>query len=99
MNYCPEPIDTSQVILPKNLLGLKEHLAEHVHDVWATRRLAEGWSYGPLRDDVRKEHPGLIPYSDLSESEKEYDRATVVESLKAIIALGYEIRGGNTEEE
>jgi RyR domain-containing protein len=32
-----------------------------------------------------------VPYDELTESEKDYDRKTVVEAIKAIIALGYEI--------
>ena len=39
----------------------------------------------PYRD------PCLVPYADLPESEKEYDRNTAMQTLKAIIALGYGI--------
>jgi len=91
MTYSPKPIDTSAVALPAELVRLTERLAEHNHDVWAARRISEGWSLGPSRDDAAKKHPDLVPYSDLPASEKEYDRATAVEVLKAIIALGYRI--------
>jgi hypothetical protein len=57
-------------------------------------RLAEGWNYGPHRDDERKLHPGLVVYAELPEAEKEYDRATAVQALKAVVALGYRIEGG-----
>lgn len=33
-----------------------------------------------------------MPYSELSESEKDYDRKTVTEVLKTIIAFGYDIK-------
>ncbi len=89
--YTPDPIDTSNISLPADLDALIDYLAKNVHDVWASRRLAEGWTYGPSRDDNRKEHPCLVPYDALMESEKEYDRATVDETLRAIIALGYRI--------
>ena len=89
MKYEPKPIDTSGVQLPPDLLGLTERLAENTHDVWAKQRIAEGWPYGPQRDDKAKKHPDLRPYSDLPESEKEYDRATAMETLKAIVALDY----------
>ena len=56
--------------------------------------MQEGWRHGPRRDDTAKQHPDLVPYQQLTESEKEYDRNTVIEALKAIIALGYEIRRG-----
>ena len=59
--------------------------------VWAAQRIKEGWIYGKARDDEKKTHPGLVPYGDLSESEKEYDRMTAGEALKAVIAMGYQI--------
>ena len=71
---------------------MTEKLAESTHDHWAAQRLAEGWTYGEQRDDAAKTHPCLIPYKDLPESEKQYDRTTAMETLKAILALGYEIR-------
>jgi hypothetical protein len=89
--YTPRPLDTSPVILSEDVLALTERLAEHTHDVWAQRRIAEGWTYGPQRDDARKQHPCLVPYAQLSETEKEYDRATSLETLKAILAAGYRI--------
>jgi RyR domain len=91
MTYQPTPIQTEDVVLPAALLDLTERLAENTHDVWARLRLAEGWTYGPRRDDVAKTHPGMVPYSELSESEKDYDRGTAMETLKAILVLGYQI--------
>jgi len=78
VNYEPRPIATEEVVLPDELIRLTERLAEHNHDVWAAQRMAEGWTQGPRRDDVKKEHPGLVPYAALPESEKEYDRATAL---------------------
>ena len=91
MTYQPNPIDTSRINLPQDLNGLTERLAEHAHDVWAQRRISEGWTYGPARDDKTKKHPDLVPYNDLPDSEKEYDRQAAMETLKAIVALGYTI--------
>lgn len=89
--YKPKPIDTSDVQLDEEILELTEQLAENAHEVWARRRLAEGWRYGPQRDEARKEHPSLVPYEELSESEKEYDRSTAMETLKVMLAMGYRI--------
>lgn len=89
MTYRPHPIDTSNVDLPPDLLALTERLAEHAHDVWAQHRLADGWTHGPRRDDAAKKHPCLVPYAELPDSEKEYDRQTALGTLKAIRALGY----------
>ncbi len=89
--YTPQPIDTSGIDLPPDLEELVEKLAQNNHDHWARKRIGEGWRYGGMRDDNLKEHPDLVPYDQLPESEKEYDRKTVVEALKAIVALGYEL--------
>lgn len=91
MNYQPEPIDTTGVELSPEITALIARLAEHNHDVWAQKRLADGWHYGPHRNDERKDHPCLVPYDQLPESEKEYDRQTAREVLKAVLALGYRI--------
>ncbi|MBQ7434063.1 MAG: Ryanodine receptor Ryr [Lachnospiraceae bacterium] len=90
--YIPVPIDTSDVQLPDELLELTEQLAENVHDIWAVNRIAEGWTYGTVRDGGQMETPCLVPYQELPESEKEYDRNTALETLKLILKLGYEIR-------
>ena len=89
--YLPQPVDTSQVELPQELIDLGEAIAENVHDVWAQGRLSEGWTYGPVRDDQKKQTPCLVPYSDLPESEKAYDRNTAFETLKFILAKGFKI--------
>ena len=91
MSYQPKPIETTAIQLPADLVELQERLAENTHDVWASRRLAQGWTYGPARDDAAKRHPDLVPYADLPDGEKQYDRDTAMETLKAIIALGYRI--------
>src|SRR5689334_25216744 len=90
--YTPQTIDTSRVRLTPEMEDLVEKLARNNHDNWARKRINEGWRYGATRNDERKEHPDLVPYDDLSEGEKEYDRKTVVEALKAMVALGYELK-------
>ncbi len=89
--YTPEPVDTKDIILPEELLELTEKIAENVHDIWAKGRIAEGWTYGEKRNDEKKTTPCLVEYSLLTESEKEYDRNTAIETLKLIVALGYKI--------
>lgn len=90
-SYIPQPIDTSEVILPAELLSLAEHIAKNVHEVWSVTRLSQGWSYGTERNDIEKKHPCLIPYEQLSEEEKTYDRNTAMETLKLITKLGFRI--------
>lgn len=89
--YNPSPLDTSHIKLPDSLQVLIEKLARNVHEVWAAARIAEGWSYGPERSDVKKQHPCLVPYDDLPESEREYDRNTAIGTLKLILSLGFNL--------
>ncbi len=89
--YKPKPINTGDIQLDQELLKLSELIAENTHDVWSAGRIKEGWVYGETRDDAKKHHPCLIPYDELPESEKEYDRNTSLETLKLIIKLGYKI--------
>ncbi len=89
--YTPHPYDTSGVELSDELLRLTERIAENVHEVWAAGRIAEGWTYGEVRDDGRKQTPCLVPYAELPDSEKEFDRSTAMETLRLVLALGYRI--------
>lgn len=89
--YTPKPIDTSDVSLPEELVALTEKIAENVHDVWSAGRMAEGWIYGEKKDAEKKTTPLLIPYSELPESEKAYDRNTAFETLRFIVKMGYRI--------
>ena len=93
--YKPEPIDTSTIVLSRELLDLTEKIAENVHDVWAEGRIKEGWTFGNVKDSVSNTTPMLVPYSELPESEKDYDRKTALETLKVIIKLGYTIEKDN----
>ena len=89
--YLPLPEDLSDILLPPQLVELTEILARNTHENWSWRRMAEGWRYGPVRDDIKKEHPGLIPYEALPDSEKDYDRATAMNAIKLILKLGFRI--------
>lgn len=87
--YTPKPIETDGVALTEDIIKLSELLARNTHEVWSASRIAEGWSYGQARDDEKKLHPCLIPYDELPESEKDYDRNTSMQTLKLILKLGY----------
>jgi len=89
--YTPQPIDTSHIKLPAELQPLIEMLAENTHEEWSHNRMKSGWVYGSQRCDVKKEHPCLIPYHELSESEKEYDRISAIATVKLLLVLGYRI--------
>ncbi len=90
--YTPHPIDTSDVELSPELMELAELMAKNVHEVWAATRIAQGWTYGTQRNDTEKKHPCLVPYDQLSEEEKVYDRNTSIETLKVIVKNGFGIK-------
>ena len=89
--YTPQPIEIDDVRLPAELDELTERLAKNVHEVWAKNRIDDGWTYGAERNDETKQHPCLLPYEELPESEREYDRNTAVGTLKLILKLGFKI--------
>lgn len=84
-------INTKEIGLPDELLRMSELLAANVHHRWVQRRFADGWQYGAKRDDNRKEDPSLVPYSELSQTEKEYWRETALDTIKTILACGFEL--------
>lgn len=94
MGYIPKPIDTNNIKLDREILELAEELAKNTHEVWAKGRIKDGWKYGKTRNDKLKTTPCLVPYEELSEEEKDYDRNTALETLKLIQKLGFEIKRG-----
>lgn len=91
-NYIPHPADLSAIELPQELLALAQAISKNVHEVWATGRMSEGWTYGPVRDDAKRQTPCLVPYEELSDEEKAYDWNTAANTLKYIMSLGFEIK-------
>lgn len=89
--YDPKPIDLSDVVLTEDLTELREAIAENAHDVWAAERQAQGWTYGPQRDDSKKETPCMVAYSQLPDSEKKFDREMAMNTIKLLKKLGYDI--------
>lgn len=95
--YNPQPINVEDISLDANLEDLTEAIAENAHDIWARARMDEGWTYGPVRDDAMKRHPDLVPYAQLPESEKEYDRIMAMNTLRLVRRLGYDIINGKKD--
>lgn len=90
-DYEPHPLNLEDVPLTDDLLELREAIAENAHEVWAEARKAEGWTYGPVRNDAIKQHPDMLPYSALLDSEKEYDRIMAFNTIKLVKKLGWKI--------
>lgn len=89
--YIPQPFDTKNIELPEELKSLVEQMAKNVHETWAETRISQGWTYGSERNDAEKKHPCLVPYEQLPEEEKVYDRNTSIETLKFIVGNGFRI--------
>lgn len=91
MKYTPRPIDIDNIKISSELESLSELLARNTHELWALERLRQGWRHGPTRDDKSKEHPCLVPYDELPENEKIFDRNSAIGTIKLILALGHSI--------
>lgn len=91
LEYQPHPIDVSDISLDDDLVELTESLAENAHEVWASGRKEEGWTYGAERDDRLMTHPDIAPYIELPESEKQYDRDWAMHTIRLVKKLGFNI--------
>ena len=91
MPYEPKSLDLTRVEIPADLNNLVEQLSEITHDNWLKQRVADGWRHGQSRNDLLKEHPCIVPYDELPESEKEYDRKISLGVIQAMLALGYRV--------
>lgn len=65
-----------------------EQFAFLEHRRWCAERMRDGWVAGSPRDDSRRVHPDLIPYDDLSEQSKEYDRSAARLIIDILDAAG-----------
>jgi len=90
-DYEPHPLNLEDIPLTDDLLELQEAIAENAHEVWAAARKADGWTYGPVRNDALKQHPDMLPYSALPDSEKEYDRIMAFNTIKLLKKLGWKL--------
>lgn len=91
MQYKPSPIAFDSEELPAEISCALDWIGEQVHERWAEKRMLEGWVYGPQYDGDKKHHPCLIPYDQLPESEKEYDRSTARQTIQLLLHAGYRI--------
>ena len=82
----PSP-ESVQAIIEDNI----EVLAEIEHLMWMEEKFRDGWQFGTPRDDDRRIHHSLVPYADLSESDKQKDRNQVRKYLEFVDMAGYKI--------
>lgn len=91
MEYKPKPMDLSGIRLSSSLENDIETIAQNIHETWAQERKIRGWEYGENFDETNKKHPCMIEYDKLSEIEKDIDRATVIQTIKMLLLMGYTI--------
>jgi hypothetical protein len=94
--YTPHVPSREDMVRAAELLGdAMEAIAAVNHDVWAAKRIAEGWRYGAQRDDGGKLRPDLVAYEHLNEGEKAYDRETAQVVVAELLRRGL-IKAGTT---
>ena len=69
-----------------------EQMAEMEHGRWNVERLRDGWRCGKPKDENLKRHPCIVPWSELPEDIKPFDRNAVKLFPAILVKAGYEIR-------
>lgn len=83
--YTPKPVLMEMSELNPEIQKLIETLSENAHDIWAEEKISNGWEFGEKLDKDTKKHPNLVPYEDLSEEDKEYDRKMVIGTISYLL--------------
>jgi hypothetical protein len=83
-------VSTTEWVPSKHALSGEEmeSLAEAEHQRWCDERTAQGWTYGPVRDNEKRLHPNLVPWSELTDADKEKDRQMMREISKVLARRG-----------
>uniref|UniRef100_A0A3Q3BKC6 Ryanodine receptor 3 n=1 Tax=Kryptolebias marmoratus TaxID=37003 RepID=A0A3Q3BKC6_KRYMA len=98
-SFIPTPVDTSQIVLPPHLENIRDKLAENIHELWGMNKIELGWTYGKIRDDNKRQHPCLVDFTKLPETEKNYNLQMSSETLKTLLALGCHVAQVNVHAE
>uniref|UniRef100_A0A674EHP4 Ryanodine receptor 3 n=1 Tax=Salmo trutta TaxID=8032 RepID=A0A674EHP4_SALTR len=98
-SFIPTPVDTSQIVLPPHLDNVRDRLAENIHELWGMNKIELGWSYGKVRDDNKRQHPCLVDFTKLPETESNYNLQMSSETLKTLLALGCHVTQTNVNAE
>ncbi|KAA0711620.1 Ryanodine receptor 3 [Triplophysa tibetana] len=80
--------DVGGTVMPPHLEKVRDRLAENIHELWGTNKIEMGWSYGKIREDNKRQHPCLVDFSKLPETERSYNIQMSTETLKTLLALG-----------
>uniref|UniRef100_A0A665TV22 Ryanodine receptor 3 n=1 Tax=Echeneis naucrates TaxID=173247 RepID=A0A665TV22_ECHNA len=98
-SFIPTPVDTTQIVLPPHLDNVRDKLAENIHELWGMNKIELGWTYGKVRDDNKRQHPCLVDFAKLPETERNYNLQMSSETLKTLLALGCHVAQTNVHAE
>uniref|UniRef100_A0A3Q3KQK1 Ryanodine receptor 3 n=1 Tax=Mastacembelus armatus TaxID=205130 RepID=A0A3Q3KQK1_9TELE len=98
-SFIPTPVDTSQIVLPPHLENVRDKLAENIHELWGMNKIELGWTYGKVRDDNKRQHPCLVDFAKLPDTERNYNLQMSSETLKTLLALGCHVAQVNVHAE
>ncbi|KAM6956587.1 ryanodine receptor 2-like [Aplochiton taeniatus] len=90
-DFDPQPVDTSNVLLPERLEFVVNKYSEHTHEKWSLDKFANGWVHGDQLCETMKVHPLLKPYRALGEKDKEAYRWAIKETVRSMLAFGWTI--------
>lgn len=65
---------------------------EQSHESWMAEKVATGWRYGPVKDPETKEHPCMVPYAELPESQRAKDHLYI-----AVVKAAASVLGGDSQ--
>ena len=70
----PPFLGAPEWMIDSSIMGVKEALSgkspEEIHQAWFDFKIKNGWVFGDVRDDVKKTHPCLVPYEELSMAQR-----------------------------
>lgn len=68
--------------------ALSGNTPEQSHERWMRQKISDGWTYGPTKDPVKKEHPCMVPYADLPPEQRAKDDLYLAVVRAVAAALG-----------
>jgi len=71
----------------KHLIENPDAKPEDSHNSWLAEKEADGWKFGEVKDVDKKEHPCFVPYSELSDEQKEKDKIFIETAKSGLTSL------------
>lgn len=92
------PVETDRLAVEKFSTEELELLARMEHARWVAERLIANWTFAKEKSILRRENPNLVPWEDLKDNVREYDRDAVLHIPELLRAAGKKVcrRGRET---